>query len=130
MPHYVSMDHGAHRWQKKNNVTISSPKGGYDIYHCDCGAKGRSYQLGQIQIDGRVAKWKVDSCPEQSIPQLGRVRITNFTGFNPSEFGKIIRGSVHQRVKSDQAKHESEVWIMGTTVPVKLMPGEFEHITE
>ena len=126
---YQSLETGGHTWEKQNLVTITSGKKPYDIFRCKCGARGKSYELGMINIDGRTGRKKAKLCPikSQRSPK-GRVRITVCTAVGPA-FSNLTPGSVHELIEPPNDRSDrSEYWVMGIGEPVRILPGEFEAI--
>ena len=125
---YQSIKKGNHEWEKQNLMTISSKKGGYDILHCKCGLKGKSRQLGMIDLDGRQLT-KAKKCTYYKLKEeIGRkIEITHCTA-NGEIFSNIIDGSKHTLITPPKDRDKTEFWVMGNGEPIRLMSGEFKFI--
>ena len=129
-----------HKWEKQNLMTISSKKGGYDIYKCkNCGLKGKMFKLGIIENLSPVSKIS-DRCLKEIIDldddrfSVGNeVKITFFNGVN-NDWINIKPGTIHKIVKppeEEKLKYPNtaeSVWVMGLTKPVRLLFNEFNFI--
>jgi hypothetical protein len=122
----VDMNSTNHIFIKENLVTISSPKGSYDIFKCEnCGLKGKSYQIGIITVDGRQ-KNKTNNCTGSK--QSQKIEITNCRAVGKA-FANLTPGSSHDVIDPPQGQNNDRgVWVMGVGEPVKVLFGEFVEI--
>jgi len=127
------LKYSKHDFEKLNLVSIKNPKGkGYfDELKCKrCGITGKSFELGTIEIDGRISEKRISNCGARAKVRPEKVRITDFTG-SSSQFKNLVRGSIHKVIKcpnSEKAKFENDIWVMGVSEPVRLLPGEYEVV--
>lgn len=125
----VETRYGNHNWKKKNLVTLKDKRGYHDIFKCNCGLKGKSYQLGWINLKGSYSDKKVYKCPLFTGIIDGNVKVTRCTA-QGKIFGNLIPNSVHTIIDVPKGKKDDGkgVWVMGVGVPVKLLNGEFIRI--
>ncbi len=125
---HQNLSEGGHKWEKQNLITLSSPKGGYDLYKCSqCGIEGRSYRLGTIDIPERYAH-KAEACP--GLVKRGTVKVTRCMAAGAA-FSNLTPGSIHNVIETPQGESDARgVWVMGNGEPVLLLYGEFTFIEE
>ena len=88
----LEMNENGHKWEKQNLVTLTSSKGGYDLYVCaNCGIKGKSYTPGFIEIAERYRN-KAMGCPNCERTKV--VRVTKCVAVG-KEFEALVPGSLH-----------------------------------
>lgn len=129
-----------HVWEKQNLMTITSRKGGYDIYKCkNCGIQGKMFTLGIIEkltplskISNRCLKEIID-LDDDRFSIGSEVKIINFTG-SSKKFNNIVNGSIHKIISPPneyELKYPNSVetvWIMGIEEPVRLLLNEFKFL--
>lgn len=122
----ISLNHGGHRWIKKNPVTLKDRNGLYDLLKCEfCGIEGKRYSLYTIQVYDRYAK-KIDCCSKA--PRGKQIKVIRTTAFGPA-FANIVPGSVHDVVDAPAGENSDRgVWVMGCGEPVFLLFGEFTYL--
>jgi hypothetical protein len=119
----VSLRYGRHTWNKVNNITRFRGKKSYDEYICTtCGAKGKSYQLGQISFTNAEFK-RHELCTNKS--QRISIQITHCHACG-NEFESMTDNSIHKIVKAPDGKKDGRgEWVMGKTEPVLILFEEF-----
>ena len=129
-----------HNWEKQNLMTVTSKKGGYDIYKCkNCGITGKMFTLGIIEDLKPVSKIS-DRCLKEIIDldddrfNIGNeVKILCFSGCN-EDWKNILPETIHKIVKPPEDEklkypnNAKSVWVMGLTKPVRLLFEEFKFI--
>lgn len=120
---------GGHVWEKVNVITIvSKRKGSFDMFKCQCGLKGKSFQLGMISIDGRK-KSLADNCPlaEKNNNKGVKIRITKCSA-SGGAFANLKPNSEHLLIDTPKGRSQDEYWVNGVGEPVRLLEGEFIFI--
>ena len=122
----IKLEAGGHKWVKQNLVTMGKGRM-YDEFVCSqCGIRGRSRQLGLIDIPERYAG-KADRCPKA--PQHNRLKVTRCTA-KGTQFENLVSGSVHEIIAPPAGEsNKAGEWVMGVGEPVLLLWGEFVYTT-
>ena len=109
-------------------MTLSSRKGGYDLYVCaNCGLEGKSYAIGCIEIQERYRK-RAECC--QGLKRRKYIRITRCSAFG-EQFRAFVPNSVHEVIPAPKGEDNSRgEWVMGKTEPVLLLFREFEYVEQ
>jgi hypothetical protein len=126
--YYVNVRESQHEFEKKNLVTISGRKGGYDEKVCKyCGIKGKQYTFEVIQIRENYKQENVFLCPKAPKKQkINQIKITTCTAVGRI-FENLITNSVHDVIPAPLGEKEDSkgVWVMGIGEPVKVLNNEF-----
>ncbi|GGB82740.1 hypothetical protein GCM10007424_23470 [Flavobacterium suaedae] len=127
----IYRDSTNHDFEKTNLVTKYSRKGNYDDYKCtNCGMKGKSYRLNEIQVSDTYSSSNVANCKKAPLFQPPKkIKITQCTASGEA-FKNLTNGSVHDVVTPPEGyKNDYRgVWVMGVGEPVKVLNNEFEKI--
>ena len=127
------IDRNRHDFEKVNLTTLPSRKGGYDILACkDCGLKGKSYQIGIVEIDGRIKPDKVEFCHKRTVIQRKKAQVKMISK-NILQFGFIV-GEIYTSCDCPdeyKGKFDSEIWVYSEEAgePVRILSGEYEIVS-
>lgn len=121
----LNMKSTNHDLEKQSLTTQQNKYGFYDEYKCtQCGIRGKQYGLSEfLQIDGRLSKSKVASCPDAKVSKSIKIIQCNAFG---KHFENLIPGSTHKIIPTPlNQNNDNGVWVMGTGEPVKVLFDEF-----
>lgn len=129
--YHVDVKESGHEFEKKNLVTITGRKGGYDLKVCKyCGIKGKQYALESIQIGENYNKERVFLCPKA--PKREKPKQIKILYCNASSriFANITPDSVHDVISIPEGEKDNNkgVWVMGVGEPVKILNYEFNEV--
>jgi len=126
--YHVNVKESQHLFEKKNLVTISGRKGGYDEKICkNCGIKGKQYSLESIQIPQNYKIENAFLCPKaEPIKKTLQIKITNCNAVG-KVFANLKSGTIHNVVAAPKNETEDAkgVWVEGIGEPVKVLNCEF-----
>jgi len=129
--YHVNVKDSGHEFEKKNLVTISGRKGGYDMKVCKhCGIKGNQYALESIQISGSYKSENAFTCPKApKVEKPKRIKITRCTA-SGRIFENLTPDSEHDVVPVPVGEKDDNkgVWVMGVGEPVKVLNYEYYTI--
>lgn len=111
-----------HTWRRANRVTKHDSRGFYDEYACaTCGIKVKCYTLGILTMSEEQYK-------RGCIRKNWKVKVVRVNAVG-KEFKGLTPGSVHDTISPPSGyDNKRGVWVMGATVPVLLLFGEFECV--
>ena len=131
--YHVNVKESQHVFEKKNLVTISGRKGGFDEKVCKyCGIKGKQYALESIQIIENYKRDNAFLCPKApKIEKPNQIKITNCRAFG-RVFANITPNSIHIVVPAPKGEKEDNrgFWVMGIGDPVKVLNNEFVVVAQ
>jgi hypothetical protein len=131
--YYVNVKESQHEFDKKNLVTISGRKGGYDNKICKyCGIKGKQYALEIIQIGENYKEENAFLCPKapkKKKPKQIKITICRAVG---RVFENLTPNSIHNVVDVPKGEKEDNqgFWVMGKGEPVKVLNNEFTVVVQ
>lgn len=130
--YYLNLKDGGHNWEKLNLITQRDNKGMFDLYKCiTCGVKGKSYQIGKIELKGSYSRNRVEVCggSRESLPS--KVKVIHCTAYG-TRFSNLTPNSIHDVIAPPKGEKNDYkgVWVMGVGEPVKLLNKEFIAIDD
>jgi hypothetical protein len=130
----LKINESSHDFEKKNLVTIPSSRGGYDELVCKkCGIKGKTFQLGILQVKGSYSREKVENCiltkEEMKSGNTGRTIIITICTAQGPAFKNVTPDSEHVVIETPKGQtiDSKGVWITGNGEPVKVLNNEFYY---
>ena len=130
--YYLNIKEGGHTWKKLNLVTQRDHKGMFDLYKCSsCGLKGKSYQIGKIELKGSYSRARVEVCGGGKEVLPCKVKVTYCTAHG-ERFSNLTPNSIHKVIDPPEGEKNDYkgVWVMGIGEPVKLLNNEFIAIND